>query len=171
MKTKLLMGVGLMVVAAAGLRAEKAAPPAEGSLVQIHNRAFGELLRPRNASKKDGAPIVLYPAQPWKCVTWRVQHQPDGGVVLENQFSLKTLAPAKSAEGKTAVEQVPLLAAGAPQWRWEALPDGAWKISVPEGGGVLTAEKTSDGLRVIVAPWTGADAQQWELRPAPELTM
>ena len=56
MKTKLLMGVGLMVVAAAGLRAEKAAPPAEGSLVQIHNRAFGELLRPRNASKKDAKP-------------------------------------------------------------------------------------------------------------------
>jgi len=138
-------------------------------LIQVHNRAFGELLRPRNASKKDGAPLVLYPAQPWKCMTWAVRERAGGGVVLENLFSRKTFAAASAGRGPAAVEQVPL---ATEVWHWEELGDGAWKIIEPESGRVLTAEKTAAGLRVIVAPWTGADTQKWELRPAPEhLTM
>ncbi len=41
---------------------------------QIRSRRFKDLLlRPVNASNKTGAPIVLYPAQSWKCMTWKIE--------------------------------------------------------------------------------------------------
>lgn len=152
-----LMGVGL------------AEPDAAARLVQIHNRAFGEVLRPLNASKKDGALLVLHPAQPWRCMTWKVSPKTGGRVEFENQFSHKTFAPAAASADLTFVAQV---SAGMAGWQLEKVGDGGWKLVEPASGQVLTAVKFADGIKVVVAPWTGAEAQLWEMRSAPaHLTM
>jgi hypothetical protein len=152
-----LMGIGL---------AETVATERQ---VQIHNLAFGEVLRPLNASKKDGASLVLHPAQPWRCMTWKVRPKTGGRVEFENVFSHKTFAPEAGSADQAPVAQV---ATGHAGWRLDQLPDGRWKLVEPASGGVLTAVKSSSGIKVVVAPWTGTEMQKWELRPAPaHLTM
>jgi hypothetical protein len=152
-----LLGVGL------------AEPDPARRLVQIQNRAYGEVLRPRNASKKEGAGLVLHPAEPWRCMTWRVSRKAGGRVEFENQFSHKSFAPTTASADPGFVVQV---ATGMADWRLEKVADGFWKLVEPASGLVLTAVKFADGTKVVVAPWTGTEAQQWEIRSAPaHLTM
>ena len=39
---------------------------------QIANKKHGDLLRPKDANGSNGTPIVLYPVQLWKCLTWKL---------------------------------------------------------------------------------------------------
>jgi hypothetical protein len=41
----------------------------EATTYQIRNVKFGDLLRARDAKNANGTPIVLCPAQSWKCMT------------------------------------------------------------------------------------------------------
>ena len=63
---------------------------------QIRNKKYGQLLRPRNANHKDGTPIVLYSAQPWKCLSWRLEPAADTSYQLINYFTSKTIQPSQS---------------------------------------------------------------------------
>ena len=131
---------------------------------QLRNVRFDLLLRPRDANSKDGTPLVLYPAQPWKCMTWTVTATPAGVFSLQNRFTSKTFATA--ADG--SIKQVPFDAAKA--WRFEKLADGHYRILDPAvPGKALTAR---DGDSLALDDWKDAPNQQWEVLTAPaHLTM
>jgi hypothetical protein len=131
---------------------------------QIRNAKFRQLLRPENASNKDGARLVLYPAQPWKCMTWKAHPAGDATVQLQNIFTGKTLA-GKTNAAETAVVQVPFGrdSARRPSWQLVKLTAGLYQIKDAASGEVLTAAASDDGAFVKLAPWQDKEEQKWEL--------
>jgi hypothetical protein len=141
----------------------------EATTYQIRNVKHQELLRPRDANNATGTPIVLYPAQPWKCMTWRLQ--PAAG---ESAFHLKNLFTGKtfSASGDTNaptlfVKQIPLAKddGESPAWLFTKLDDGSYKITDRKSGKVLTAKK-SEGeyeVKITLAPLENLAEQKWIL--------
>jgi hypothetical protein len=134
---------------------------------QIRNKKFGELLRPQDANGADGTRIVLYPAQPWKCMTWKLHPAGESAFQLQNHFTSKTFAPADKADGtQTAVAQVPFgkEIQGRLTWRFTKLPDGLYQITESKSGKALTAVASNgDAVRIVVAPLGQGDEQKWEL--------
>lgn len=136
---------------------------------QIRNRKYALLLRPRDANSADGAPIVLYSQQPWKCLSWRLDPTPQAGYRLVNYFTNKTFQPADSAAESTPVVQASVDDKQPRQtWQFFPLGNGFYKIVNAETRKALTA--TSDRA-VIAAPWTETEEQEWELLDLPTLTM
>jgi hypothetical protein len=130
---------------------------------QIRSVAKDLLLRPVNASNKTGAPIILYPAQSWKCMTWKIEGTDT--VTLQNVFTSKPFVPVG--------EKYQILQAdkdAKKEWKVEALPDGAYKIVDPKSGLVLTA---IDEDHVALGAWLDKPEQKWKIEaknPA-DLTM
>ncbi len=128
---------------------------------QIRNCRFDLLLRPENANNADGTRIVLYPAAPWKCMTWKMSPVGDSTFQLQNHFTGKTL------EGVTnqvplAVVQVPYGrdAAKRPTWRFTKLTNGYYRITDAMTGQVLTGRGRE---QVVLAPWEDKAEQEWEI--------
>lgn len=132
--------------------------------VQIRNVQFGLLLRPQDANRATGTPLVLYPAQPWKCMTWTIRPTAEGLISLKNRFTSKTFS---SADDGT-IKQIPFDAAKL--WRFDKLPDGHYRISDPAAPGkALTAR---DENTLSLDDWKDAPSQKWEASEAPaHLTM
>ncbi len=158
--------IGLLVSAAvliSGVAVRAAAPDS----CQIRNKKFGELLRPEDANNADGTRIVLYPAQSWRCLTWKMYPAGDSVFRLQNHFTSKTFAPAAKIDGaQAAVTQVPFSneAPECPAWRFTKLSDGLYQITEAKSGKALTAVRSDGGgVRVVVAPWQKSDEQKWEL--------
>jgi hypothetical protein len=161
-----LAGAVGLPAAEAGSGAASAKPAAPESF-QIRNKKFGDLLRPEEANSATGTRIVLYPAQLWKCMTWKMYPAGESVFQLQNHFTSKTFAPAAGADGATAaVAQVPFAreAPDRPAWRFTKLPDGLYQITEVKSGKALTAVAADGGsARVMVAPWDQRDEQKWEL--------
>ena len=171
MKHPRFLAFAVLLAASVCLRAQSDEPRVEAptelpASVQIRNVQYGLLLRPRDANNADGTPLVLYSAQPWKCMTWTVKpSENSGGLVasLKNRFTSKTFA---EAEGGT-VKQTPFRADRV--WKFEKLDDSRWRILDPVDGKALTAR---DEETVALDEWKDAPGQKWEVLPAPEhLTM
>ena len=158
--TALLLAAALLMLPST--RADE--PAALPESVQIRNVQFGLLLRPRDANNKDGTPLVLYPAQPWRCMTWTTHATAEGIFSLKNRFTSKTFA--NSAEG--AIKQIPFDAAKA--WKFEKLADGHYRILDPASPTkALTAR---DEHTLVLDDWKDIDGQKWEVLTAPaHLTM
>ena len=168
--------IALTIASVITAAAQSDLPKSEPKSYQIHNKKFGDLLRPRDASKRDGAHIVLYPEQPWKCLTWKLTPSGTAGYTLENHFTSKTLAPGEEElAGGKAVVQVPFVGDDAqrPLWQFKQLPDGLYQIVDARSGQALTAVSAEGGdVRVIIAPWKDRDEQKWNIVNAPDnLTM
>jgi len=161
----LLLAFALMV--SMTCRASAADSP-EATTYQIRNVKHQELLRPRDANSADGTAIVLYPAQPWKCMTWRLQPIAGPAFRLKNLFTSKTFsASADTNAPQRLVTQVPVTpdAAGLCSWQFVKLADGHYKIIEARSGQALTAVKT-DGeyeVQTVVVPWQNQDEQKWIL--------
>ena len=130
---------------------------------QIANKKHGDLLRPKDANSQDGTPIVLYPAQSWKCLTWKLAPADNAEFTVQNHFTGKTFGT--NAAGDKAV-QTPLAedAEKAVRWRFVKLADGSYRIADPKSGNVLTAVKGENGVSIALQPWQEKDEQKWELR-------
>jgi Ricin-type beta-trefoil lectin domain-like len=139
-------------------------PPEPGGSHGVRNKQYQLFLRPRDASSKDGEPIVLYPQQPWKCMAWKFDKQADG-TRLVNYFTSKTFTV---ATGSSALVQAPV-ATGA-SWKFVPIENGLYKIQSVSGSGVLTAVAADGGgdIRVVLQPWKNTDAQKWELVALPD---
>ena len=151
MKSSRGLWLAAWLATSACLRAQSDAPRAAASAelpgsVQIRSVQYGLLLRPRDANNADGTPLVLYPAQPWKCMTWTVEATEAGGL---------------TAGG--VVKQTPFQADKV--WRFEKLADGGWRILDPTDGKALTAR---DESTVAFDEWRDAPGQRWDVLPAPE---
>ncbi|MCU7549594.1 RICIN domain-containing protein [Chitinophagaceae bacterium LB-8] len=73
----------------------------------IKNVQTGILLRPLDANKKDGVPIIAYSPVNWKCVTWDFNHLEGDTYQLRNLFTGKTFQPVLQhpAEGDSLIQQ------------------------------------------------------------------
>ncbi len=147
-----------------------AADAPEATTYQIRNVKHQELLRPRDANNATGTPIVLYPAQPWKCMTWRLQPAGESAFHLKNLFTGKTFCSSTNTNApQPSVTQIPLAKNGAesPVWQFTKLDDGNYKISDSKSGKVLTAKKSADDseAKIITAPWENQGEQKWILEP------
>jgi hypothetical protein len=128
---------------------------------QIRNCKFGELLRPENANNADGTQIVLYPAQPWKCMTWKLLPAGDSAFQLQNHFTHKTFEGGTNGT-QSAVVQIPFAreTEKRPSWKLEKLPNGFYRITDVTSGQSLTAASKD---MVILAPRNETPEQRWEL--------
>lgn len=142
----------------------KANPVPEATTYQIRNVKHQDLLRPKDANSATGTPIVLYSAQPWKCMTWRLQPAGESGFHLKNLFTSKTFAAGSET---AAVTQVPLAKDGgdSPVWQFTKLADGNYRITDSKSGKVLTAAENSGEyeVKIVIAPWQNSDGQKWIL--------
>ncbi len=164
-----LAGLALLAAAAMTFAAEPAATPtaepaATPESCQIRNKKFGKLLRPEDASGANGASIVLYAAQLWKCMTWKMHPAGESTFNLQNHFTGKTFAPAAKADGaQTPVTQVAFAkdAKERPAWRLTKQPDGLYQIIEVKSGKALAATSADGG--VTIAPVGKGDEQKWEV--------
>jgi len=145
-----------------------AADAPEATTYQIRNVKHQELLRPRDANNATGTPIVLYPAQPWKCMTWRLQPAGESAFHLKNLFTGKTFCTSADTNApQPFVTQIQLAKDGgeSPAWQFTKLDDGHYKIADSKSGKVLTAKKSADDseAKIMTAPWENQDEQKWIL--------
>jgi hypothetical protein len=163
-----LLGAALNLSAADSPNQPGGASTASPKSFQIRNHKFGNLLRPEDANNADGTPIVLYPDQPWKCMTWTFHPSGGSSFQLENRFTSKTFA-AKAADTQTqaTVAQVPFAKnfSDRPTWQFTKLPDGTYKITDPKSGKVMTAvkEENTTRCRIVITAWYDGDDQKWDL--------
>ena len=161
------------IIVLAALAADTVSQAGAGKAVapgsfQIRNQKYGNLLRPEEANSADGTRIVLYPAQPWKCMTWKLQGTGDSGFQLQNHFTGKTFAAETGADkAEAAVTQVPFSRKPEerPTWQLLKLTDGTYKITVPKSGKALTAvkEEGGSGAKIVTRAWREEADQKWEL--------
>jgi len=157
------LGIGSVELRAGEIGSRKVTPQS----FQIRNKKFGDLLRPEDANGADGTRIVLYPAQPWKCMTWKLHPAGETLFQVQNHFTTKTFAADSKAAGSTsAVAQIPFSRefGERPAWRFTKLPDGFYQIIEVKSGKALTAVPAAGGgARVVVGPLAPSDDQKWEL--------
>ena len=142
---------------------------------QIRNKKHNLLLRPQNANKADGVPIVLYSAYPWKCLSWQFEKGQKDSYRLVNFFTSKTIQPAENHSDDfvpvvqaTSDSQHPLTQ----YWFFIKLPGGLYKIVSANSNLALTAIDSAGGVQIYLAPFKDKDEQKWELEDLPEkLTM
>src|SRR5262249_15106728 len=127
------------------------------------------------ANGANGTPIVLYPAQPWKCMTWKFYPVGESRYQLQNHFTSKTFSSTVGEPAGGAVKQVPFSkkADERPNWELTRLSDGSYKIVEAGSGKALTATKEGSEARVVVQSWHDGEEQKWELKEIDpkELTM
>jgi hypothetical protein len=163
---------GLMLAVLSGAAQERQSNAAnskalEPGTYQVRNQKFKDLLRPRDANNADGVRIVLYSAQPWKCMTWRLRTAGEATFRLQNLFTSKTIsADSKADQAKQAVVQAAFDAESGPAWQFTKLEDGSYKITESKSGKALSAVKAEDDneAKIIVEPWRNEAEQKWELR-------
>jgi hypothetical protein len=150
-----------VAVCAVAFTLSAADDPSARKSYQIRNRKFDELLRPRDANNADGTRIVLYPAQPWKCMTWKLLPAGDSVFQLQNHFTHKTFE-AKKNEADTLLVQVPFDrdSSRRPAWKFQKLPDGFYRIIEVASGNCLTA--SSKEVVTLASPEQKRE-QEWEL--------
>jgi len=165
------VGVAASMVTFAVLAAELSgqpdpASPGPGKSYQIRNKKYGDLLRPEEANSADGTPIVLYPAQAWKCMTWKFSAAGASQFTLQNHFTSKTFA-AKAGNDRqaAAVIQVPFgkKPEERPAWQFNKLKDGSYKIVDSKSGKALSGQRSGSDVKIILETSSDSDNQKWEL--------
>ena len=158
MKKIMLLAAAVCAVAFLSPGGETSAAPRS---YQIRNCKFGDLLRPEDANSADGTRIVLYPAQPWKCMTWKLVPAGESTFQLQNHFTHKTFADRTNGTSR-AIVQIPFEreTSKRPAWKLAKLANGFYRITDAASGQSLTAFSNDT---VILALWEEKPEQQWEL--------
>ncbi|WP_205942938.1 RICIN domain-containing protein [Pedobacter frigidisoli] len=86
----------------------------------IKNVQNGMLLRIKDASNKNGTPLVAYDPQNWKCMTWNFISADSNTYQLKNLFTGKTFQPKQGEEIKLLEEQPIILGNDKQQYTFEA---------------------------------------------------
>jgi hypothetical protein len=168
LKNKFIMKKIFLLLALAAMTQipARGADAPEATTYQIRNVKYQELLRPRDANNANGTPIVLYPAQPWKCMTWRLQPAGESVFHLKNLFTAKTFCASRDTNApRTFVTQIPLAKddGESPAWHFIKLDNGNFEITEGQSTRALTAIEESGSFRIVLAPWKNADEQKWVL--------
>jgi len=164
-RTALLLATGLigLLVTLTVAANDAAVPPASGSY-QIRNEKFGDLLRPQGAKRADGTPIVLYPAQPWKCMTWKVEPTDNDSCQIQNHFTGKTIEiKAEGTEHRAFQIGAAKDSLGKIRWKFTRLASGLYQISDPKTGEALTAVAEAGSVHIVTSKWEDRPEQRWKL--------
>ena len=134
----------------------------------LRNKRYQLFLRPRDASNKDGTPIVLYPQYPWKWMAWKFENV-QGRVRLVNFLTGKTFQM-QVAAGNPVVQKPVAADTDVQTWKFVPLEGGLFKLESVTGPGAMTAAEPegSGDVRIVVRPWSNLDSQKWELVPLPD---
>ncbi len=184
LKAKFIFGglLFLMLAVTAAPAADTSSSPArppEATTYQIRNIKYDELLRPKDANNAEGTPIVLYPAQPWKCMTWKLKPAtnstadataPSTTFWVKNLFTSKTFHADSGSAANATPQRVTQLrfpkdSSLTPGWQFARLDDGSYKIIDAKSGNAVTAVKDegADEAHIVTAPWENQDSQKWHL--------
>lgn len=161
MKTLIILIAAVCATTLSSFCAETNSGLVAGSY-QIRNCKFDKLLRPENANNADGTRIVLYSAEPWKCMTWKLRPADDSTFQLQNHFTSKTFET-RTNDTKLALVQVPFDRdpTRRPTWNILKLSNGFYRMTDTRTGQVLTGSKDA----VILTPWDEKQEQQWDFIP------
>lgn len=156
MKTFTIFAAAVFSAALLAFGGETNSAPAP-NFYHIRNSKFDLLLRPENANNADGTRIVLYSAEPWKCMTWKLRPAANDSFELQNYFTGKTF----TAKTNGALVQIPLgkEASERPTWKFLKLANGFYEITDAKSEKVLTGSQNG----VTLAPWAEKPEQEWEL--------
>ena len=132
----------------------------------IKNVKTGMLLRIKDASTKNGTPIVAYNPQNWKCMTWDFKSLGPNTYQLENLFSHKTLQPAATAAVGVAFEEQPMQeGSNNQQYEFISVKKDTFLIRL-KGSNLYITPADPDGevnSAIILAEKSGSSLQEWTI--------
>jgi hypothetical protein len=129
----------------------------------IKNVLTGMLLRVKDASNKNGTPLVAYDPQNWKCMTWNFISVEGNTYQLKNLFTGKTFQP-KQAD--IALEEQPIsLGSSNQQYEFEPAGKDIYLIKLKGTDLYITPEdkKGASNSAIILVKKTKTKAQQWTI--------
>jgi hypothetical protein len=129
----------------------------------IKNVSTGMLLRVKDASNKNGTPLVAYDPQNWKCMTWNFISVEGNIYQLKNLFTGKTFQP-KQAD-VTLEEQPITLGDHNQQYEFESAGKDIYFIKLKGTDLYITPEdkKGTSNSAIILAKKTKSKEQQWTI--------
>ncbi|RBQ11356.1 RICIN domain-containing protein [Pedobacter miscanthi] len=129
----------------------------------IKNVLTGMLLRVKDASGKNGTPLVAYDPQNWKCMTWNFVAVEGNTYQLKNLFTGKTFQP---KAGDVALEEQPLnLGSVNQQYEFEPAGKDVYLIRLKGTNLYVTPEDKKGAINsaIILAKKTKTKEQQWSI--------
>jgi hypothetical protein len=129
----------------------------------IKNVLTGMLLRVKDASNKNGTPLVAYDPQNWKCMTWNFISVEGNTYQLKNLFTGKTFQP-KQAD--IALEEQPIsLGSSNQQYEFEPAGKDIYLIKLKGTDLYITPEdkKGTSNSAIILVKKTKTKEQQWTI--------
>lgn len=133
----------------------------------IRNVQTGMLLRIKDASTKDGTPLVAYSPVNWKCMTWDFKHIQGQAYQLKNLFTSKTFQSKNSdASDGVSLEQRPTVE-NAPGQQYEFIPieKDSYLIKLKDNDLYLTPSDSNGATNsaIILAKKINSKLQQWTI--------
>ena len=132
----------------------------------IKNVQTGMLLRIKDASNKNGTPLVAYGPQNWKCMTWNFILVEGNTYQLKNLFTGKTFQPKISDTAESGLEEQPVsLGSNNQQYEFEPAAKDIYRIKLKGTELYLTPEdkKGATNSLIILTRKTGTKEQQWTI--------
>lgn len=132
----------------------------------IKNVEIGMLLRIKDASNKNGTPLVAYPPQNWKCMTWNFISVEGNTYQLKNLFTGKRFQSKAGDTTETALEEQALsLESANQQFDFEPAGKNIYWIKLKGTALYLTSgdKKGTINLPVILSWKSGNKEQQWTI--------
>jgi hypothetical protein len=129
----------------------------------IKNVSTGMLLRVKDASNKNGTPLVAYDPQNWKCMTWNFIAVEGNTYQLKNLFTGKTFQPKQS---DVVLEEQPLtLGSNNQQYEFESAGKDIYFIKLKGTDLYITPEdkKGTTNSAIILSKKTKTKDQQWAI--------
>jgi len=132
----------------------------------IKNVKTGMLLRVKDASNKNGTPLVAYDPQNWKCMTWEFLHQEQNIYQLSNLLTRKTFQPNGTIAESAALEEQPL-AQGTGNQLYEFIPVGkdVYLIRLKATEWYLTPSDPDGKINsaIVLAKKKNTTDQRWQI--------
>jgi hypothetical protein len=132
----------------------------------LKNVHTGKYVRIKDANGANGTPIVAYSPENWKCMTWEFKSSADGGHVLVNLFSGKTLQPLHGdARSGVALEEQPLDRNKNQQYELVPASTGQYLVRLKGTSLYLTPADPGGATNsaITLEPMTNGDIQRWTL--------
>lgn len=130
----------------------------------IKNVQNGMLLRVKDASNKNGTPLVAYNPQNWKCMTWDFIQVSEGTYQMKNLLTNKTFQPKDGKIESSTLEEQPLNSGDAnQQYVFESLGKNVYLIKLIGTELYLTPsdEKGTTNSAIFLAKKLSSKLQQW----------
>lgn len=134
----------------------------------IKNVKTGMLLRVKDASDRNGTPLVAYNPQNWKCVTWEFQSKGENTYQLRNLYTNKTFQPLGQAKDAVVMEEQPLVIdATNQQYEFIKVKKDTYLIRLKSTELYLTPADSEGSINspILLANKKDTLLQQWSIYP------